>query len=926
MRTESVVRFLAEVGYRKVEDDFRSLYVHTLVVRRSQGASLKALALFRNQAVVAAFGQAWRDGDPTPFEDCARALLAPLQQEGLASDVDVLVECRAFHFVFASMTKQAMGPGHQRLENLLTALAAQVAELARSVAGPTGGGTELSAEARAEGYAKYLRDLRSETYRINIQGIFSESGAGRQPAYFPIEEHYTPLKATSGRVAEPEDEEEPDTPQRREQAYRRLRLERDEEDQKPKLSDFLKEGKHLLIIGDPGSGKTTFVRFVACVLAKDNLGDAATGRVEHLGLDAATPVPTPVYLRIAHLAECLGKNQADVSGGRPWQWLTRALGEQWGSDAAVVLAERLDEGNCFVLLDGLDEVADDLVRTQVYGVVNAAVEHWGRNRFVITSRPFGYQAVAGIRDMQSVRISRFGEEEILEFIRRWVTAIYPEEDERNRNAYLPQLQSAVLNVPVIRRLARNPVMLTCLCVVHWNERRLPEGKAQLLAAVLRWLLNAREKERRELGFNSFFAEECYRTLAYAMTTHPAGKQVSVDLLAAADTLAEPFHKEKKIPHGKHLREARRFLETEMINGGIVIKDGTGDLRFWHLSFQEHYAGRTLVEQDRSEWWAVVREHLYDPQWTEVIDQFVGCLVVVARRNVDYLLRSIIDDTPADLAAQARMVAVVGRLLRLLRVYEYQPPAQVGWEEVLAGAAAVFAAESARGIPVADRIAAAEVLGWWGDKRLEAAEPALLPIPGLEAVELGKYPVTVQEYARFLENGGYAEPRFWGDSWKEKEWDQPGDWEDQCEHRNRPVTGVSWYEAVAYCRWLSEQTGHKYRLPTSEEWEAAATNPKGEYPWGKEEPSEELCNFDGNVGCPTPVGVYPAGAAPGGHLDLAGNVWEWCEDLYDKGGSVRVVRGGSWNSSARGCRSAYRTDDHPGSRAGYLGFRLSRSGA
>jgi len=139
-----------------------------------------------------------------------------------------------------------------------------------------------------------------------------------------------------------------------------------------------------------------------------------------------------------------------------------------------------------------------------------------------------------------------------------------------------------------------------------------------------------------------------------------------------------------------------------------------------------------------------------------------------------------------------------------------------------------------------------------------------------------------------------------------------------------VIGISWYEAAAYCNWLTARTNLSYRLPREEEWEKAATNPNGEYPWGNAEPNPELLNFDGNVDAPTPVGIYPAGAAPGGHLDMAGNVWEWNQDLYEKGGSFRVFRGGGWADVAHYCRSAFRYGARPGYRSDYLGFRLSRS--
>ena len=153
-----------------------------------------------------------------------------------------------------------------------------------------------------------------------------------------------------------------------------------------------------------------------------------------------------------------------------------------------------------------------------------------------------------------------------------------------------------------------------------------------------------------------------------------------------------------------------------------------------------------------------------------------------------------------------------------------------------------------------------------------------------------------EYQRFVNNNGYGDSEYWDKEWwskKEKQgWTEPGRWDEQTEHQNYPVTEVSWYEASAYCKWLTAQTKRPYRLPREKEWKDAATNPNGEYPWGNDDPNPELLNFYKNVGNPTPVGIYPAGAAAGGHLDMAGNVWEWNLDSYE-GGSYRVLRGGSW---------------------------------
>ena len=142
-------------------------------------------------------------------------------------------------------------------------------------------------------------------------------------------------------------------------------------------------------------------------------------------------------------------------------------------------------------------------------------------------------------------------------------------------------------------------------------------------------------------------------------------------------------------------------------------------------------------------------------------------------------------------------------------------------------------------------------------------------------------------------------------------------DDQVQHPNRPVTGVSWYEAAAYCAWAG------VRLPGEAEWEWAASGLEGrEYPWGKAEPDEKRANFGMKLGNPTPVGLYPAGATPDGVADMAGNVWEWVEDWYELD-KERVLRGGSFDDDSRVLRAAIRNSFEPDSRIDIIGFRCVR---
>ena len=756
---------------------------------------------------------------------------------------------------------------------------------------------------------EYLKLVVTENKYIDIKGIFSRSGAGRKAINFPIEDIYTPLK-THPHMAGVDGS--PGTKTRTHASETEVFL-----------TDLLSENNRLLIVGEPGGGKTTFLKLIACVLAKDGLGAEDPGRQKHLGLSLETPAPIPVYLRLSGLIHVMKNECSDTGCGASWHWISRALERIHGPAITEMVEKLLLEGRCALLLDGLDEVADEAMRNRITEVVNSAFARWGKNLIVLTSRPFGYHEVAGLENMTTAIIDAFGETEIIEFLRRWGKALFPESEEQTDAGYLTDLKRAILDSPAIRKLAKNPVMLTCLCIVHWNERKLPEGKADLLAAVLRWLLNSKEEKRKTRGYDSGFAEECFKALAFFMTTHPQGKQVIVDIAWAADQLAVPFSDMRGIDGRDRVqRKGKEFFEHEMLDSGIVEKYGVGQLKFWHLNFQEHFAARSLVDRSDEEWWEIIEPQLVNRQWTEVFDHLAGCLAGTGRFRLDLLVKKIIKTAKEDdLASIAKAVGVLGRILRILEVYGYYPPPRLGWQEARDNAMAIFSIEGAARVAVEQRIAAAEALGQAGDPRIDPYNPEMLSIPGMSGVLLGKYPVTVMEFMRFVDNKGYEESRFWEEGWEvreEKGWNEPEYWEEQMEHPNRPVTGISWFEATAYCCWLSEQTGRQYRLPKGKEWEKAATHSDGEYPWGAEKPDAERCNFEGNVGSPTPVGIYPVGAAPNGHLDMAGNVWEWNR------GVRRLIRGGGWRGGADDCRSAIRYDGPPDYRNVGLGFRLSRS--
>ncbi len=804
-----------------------------------------------------------------------------------------------------------------RLGDVLQYLATPPPGVARAVSDPADGA--LSA---------YLQGLWDQTRSIDIQGIATRHGVGKSALSYPIEELYTPLRTAFGAM-----QEHGEGPLEMREELRTL-------------SDVLPGQKHLLIEGQPGSGKTTFLRLVASLLARDALGCTGAGgkcfSEEHLGLAADEPSRIPLFVRAAALVPLLTKLPVGTAAdrGQLSAFLEALCCRNGQTIPKEHFAKLLEAGRAFLLLDGVDEIADLTLRPRLFEILADAVRYFP-GRILVSSRPFDTEALCAM-GFARARVEPFGRSEIEQYVARWVSGLRASDgmgmSAAGIEAHQRDVTATILNNPQIRSLAENPVMLTCLCVVHFNAGRLPEARSRLYEAVVDWLLRAKAEKRKELGregeldYNEEFTRRALARLAYGMMTTDQGKRSILGFGEAVQLLTEDLARQfPKVSSDCLQPIGESWLSFECETSGIIEELPGRQLRFWHLTFQEYLAALWMSWQvSRSSSWFTdhVARHLEDPQWRETMDVLPGVLYDGPGQDaVDKLLAKVVELDSGDLRlpGRARMAALLSRLLRPLEIYQYRNPgiAKV-WRDALDASMAIFTPKGAEELPVQYRIEVADALGRAGDPRLAPGVDNFLPVPGTN-IALGKYPVTVEEYRLFVEDRGYEQRKYWSDEgWARRQgesWLGPEDWESQLLQPNWPVVGVSVYEAEAYCAWKAEKCGRTLRLPSEIEWSAAATSPRGDYPWGAKEPDEELCNFGINVGHPTPVGVYPSGAGPFGHLDLAGNVWEWTGTDVD-GGRFRVFRGGSWFNRARGCRSAYRFRFVPGGRRFNLGFRLA----
>jgi formylglycine-generating enzyme required for sulfatase activity len=381
-----------------------------------------------------------------------------------------------------------------------------------------------------------------------------------------------------------------------------------------------------------------------------------------------------------------------------------------------------------------------------------------------------------------------------------------------------------------------------------------------------------------------------------------------------------------------------------------------------LTLQEFLTAAAIVDRE-TDYAEAIKKYWDDERYQEVIELYVGYLSIDNKRWANKIVEGTLKEQDRPPFHRWRLAARA-----LLDMHQDRR----GFEVI------DLATEKPRFIigadaSVRDRADAGELLGWLGDRRdLEqfiALENGVYRTSQgevkIDSFEIEAFPVTNQVFAKFVNAGGYTTEDFWtveGRKWLDyTEAKYPRFWQERrwnCP--NAPVVGVSWYEADAFARWLTQSRadGWIYRLPDEKEWEATAAGfDRREYPWGKEW-SEDRCNTEeSGIGKTSPVGVFQNGATPEGIFDLSGNVWEWTclnyhagkvsgdfdfdpelqklldekkidkypEKIKEKDRQLPVLRGGSWLNDRAYARCAARHFYfHPNSRYDCLGFRCART--
>jgi formylglycine-generating enzyme required for sulfatase activity len=705
------------------------------------------------------------------------------------------------------------------------------------------------------------------------------------------------------------------------------------------------------VLGDPGCGKSTLARFL-CWQCADHLQGPST-----LDLPEQT---IPVLLPLRRIDP--GDVQAAEGGLKAL--LVRELASLERADAVETGEQLWERGGLLWVLDGLDEVADPTLRAEVSRWIQHAEQNRPDDHFLVTSRYAGYRGDAVLTSgFVELHVQPLDDEQRAEFVRRWYRAVEREvlgatADAESKavgksDALLELLASDDFRVQArLAQMVANPLLLSILCVVHRQEMDLPRRRAELYARCVDVLLHHWRAAKGMAGLDVGAARAVLQPLAWWM--HQEEDRAEVDIAELAARADEEMASMTRPSLGE---SGAAFLDKAVESSGLLVRPAPGRYGFLHLSFQEYLgAAHAAGESKRAK---ELVDHFGASWWKELTLLALGLGgKEFARAFFDALLRKAKVEDHASLAslclAEALFVPVepfaeaLGRkgtsgkrlraLLRLLqgRDDEVLVEAVRGLldhsdEQVVSLARELLlrAGEEVPERPRVEVVGQAEVEA--GVREMVHEGIVLVRVPAGSFVMgegqsqhpvaltrpfwMAKYPVTNEDYSRFLEaNPEHDKPRTWDDS----RFNEP----------RQPVVGVSWHDAVAFCTWAG------LRLPTEAEWEYACRAGKTTRFWSGDS-EKDLARVgwygDNSEGRLHVVGEKPAN--PWGLHDVHGNVFEWCQDWHGpyakeaaadpKGapsGDSRVVRGGSWVSTARGARSAYRYRNDPGNRWRNMGFR------
>jgi formylglycine-generating enzyme required for sulfatase activity len=887
--------------------------------------------------------------------------------------------------------------------------------------------SRAAATRRAEERARcrYLERLRRQCQALPLAALGGEETGDQDVT---LDQVYIELNTTTTLPLTPEDRE---TLRERKMI---VRWEREEDSHLLSALEAAKQSPRLVLLGEAGAGKSTFARMLLGQLAAAHLGDGEppAGLPAELFPILVTLRDLVPRLNTLDPESLPADRQQETLAAIVRDQVLEDLARLEASDCAELLRDALTDGRCLLVLDGLDEVPQAL-RKHVRLAVAAVIARYAPQRIIVTCRARSYVGDAVLTGFREHTLAPFDEERIRRFVAAWYNAqkTLGRVDAAQAQERTADLADAAV-APDLIELSANPMMLTTMAIIHQKEIGLPRERVRLYNLAVDVLLRRWQKHRTgeqamapSQALVDFLKDDlrlraALERLAYDAHSRGIGHGEAAELTRgrALELLEAPaFLGSAGL--------ADEFLDYVDQRAGLLVGRGGDPARpttyaFPHRTFQEYLAGCYLVGGRNEARARAYFGHAGEADWR--LAALLGAEELYYNRRgqealLDLAYRLCPEKRPADARAQravlwsGAMAAVAGR--ELIEQDTDSPDGGHDYlERLLSHLLDIFGSS----LPSPERADAGRILGQLGDPRPEVlavddmalcwapagpfwlgSDPERDPMASedetpknrvdLPGYYISRYPITNAQFAEFVAANGYGMERLWREArsagvWSDgrvKAWgedeprDAPYDYGAPFDLPNHPVVGVTWYEALAFARWLSRRwrdqgrlpAGWEVTLPSEAQWEKAArgglqipsrpvvvwasaglgadpaaalvpnASPERVYPWDGE-CTPERANYDEtNIGATTAVGLFPAGASPYGALDMSGNVWEWCLTKWRKDYSTpaddspeddaaRVLRGGAFGNDAWSVRCACRVRHLPYLRVRNCGFRVVAS--
>lgn len=874
----------------------------------------------------------------------------------------------------------------------------------------------------------YLRDLRQQCEYLPLSRMVEE---GDPEAKLSLNDVYidlnttTPVPLTEEEKKERKGKRVPQLSERGEQDTRLLTV-----------KEAAEKEFRLVILGDPGAGKSSFVNELLSRLV-----------LARLGKEIDPPLPPvfsnlfPIFVRLSDFAKHLEIHKVPPNKQPPAfaDALCNHIADKLKPDAkefASELQKIVREGECLLVLDGLDEVPQ-AQRGALRSAVSASVEYLKIRRAIVTCRKLSYGEDSRLRSFVDHTLDSLNHPQIRGFAKRWYDAQKNFLKGKDPETQAQDLASAALE---LRELACNPLLLTTMALIHQRDAKLPDQRVKLYRSAVDLLLRRWQKSK-ESAIADFLSDEklmlkAMRRLAYEAHRASKDKEHAADL---------PRHKVieilEKPEYLGSLARTEQFLDYVDQRAGLMIGRGGAQgqpdvYSFPHRTFQEYLAGchilslRDSVERAREvldraadgvDWQLAITlaaeelRHNRDDGENDLRDLMYMVLVEIGQGRTEKFSRAALwasemallagrtaieNDKDQRIGGKPFLKKLQKHLLTLL-TGDLTPP-----ERAAAGVALAKLELDDR-----DEIHSVEAMPFcfipqgkflmgsseqhdpqsYDDEREEHEVE-------LPAYFISRYPISNAQYDKFVKAEGYKNKGYWAEAITAEFW-QDGFFKGRYDNEpresqmkfsapfnllNHPVVGVSWYEALAFTRWLTDYLQNKkllppkwiVTLPNEAQWEKAARgglqipsktsltslsakfkmtqpslkankNPNRIYPWGDEFKTDYANTSENGINSTSALGCFNSGESPYGVLELSGNVWEWTRSLWGKESNPefkypynpedvtredlnassdvrRVLRGGSCVSGCGYARCAYRLRNRPNYWGGYIGFRVAVS--